>query len=510
MQHPRPRKDPDFDGSADMRLVELQRAALGVAAPARSAWESDAHTEGSSAPVSPEPVLESAVLAAELTANPPADVIPGAVVTLALSIANEGSIAARAVRVAVPLPGGATYRSGSFVRDGRPVHDNEADAFFGTGLQAGTLAPKTRATFLWKIGVRLGNKPLVMTPLVDAEDTAIVGAAPVIISRREEALNAFAGELQRYDQPVSSDELPIYELDEEEIIEHEAADAALSGEYRPGIEPPLQPVPPPDQPEPIPPPDQPAPVWEPGEPVVEPSIPPPPEMPPDFEPAAAEPPAAARTAVVLYGQLDRPSIAYFERIWSGPKPATLLNHFILGGALACTRDAGGHDVAGLKAHMDAQAQLLQRAVLHEKMGKKEPIAEYTGSMLARVDQFVPAPVVPRAPSGDENVLLLESELETPALSLLRKMQDESARWDFTKARQLTLALQAHRVASHASPELAEAAETALRAYAQTAATQLQRFFVRMRIDRTTGLLGACDETLDKAARTLIAALVALF
>jgi hypothetical protein len=269
------------------------------------------------------------------------------------------------------------------------------------------------------------------------------------------------------------------------------------------MQPPQQPIAPPAQPEPAPPPDQPAPVPEPGVPTEEPSIPPPPEQPPDIEPAARE-------AVVLYGRLDRPSIAYFERQFSGTKAPTLLNHFILSGALACTRNIDGDDVAGLKAHMDAQGQLLQRIVLHEKMGRKEPIAEYAGTMQARVDQFAPAPVSQLSPLDDANVLLLENELEAPTLAVLRKMQEDGARWDFTKARQLTLALQGRRIVANAPGDKIEAAEAALRGYAQTANTQLQRFFVRMRIDRTTGLLYAREETLDAAARALIQALIALF
>jgi uncharacterized repeat protein (TIGR01451 family) len=507
---PRPR-EPDFEESADMRLVELQRAALGVPSPPRGTWESHAPTEGGSVEAEPQQRLQSAVLNVDLTANPPSEVIPGAIVTLALSVANEGATEARNVRVCVPLPGGASYRNGSFMRDGRPLLDDAADELFGSGTPVGTIAPKSRVTFVWKIGVRLGNKPLVIAPLVSADQSAVVGAQPALVSRKEETASGFATEVQRYDralyEPPAPEELPIYELDEEETLEHEAAEAAL-GEYRPGIEPPLQPVPPPDQPEPAPPPDQPAPVPEPGVPVPEPYNPEPPSEPPVIEPAAQA--APSRDAIVLYGRLDRPSVAYFERIFAGNKPPTLLNHFILGGALACTRSVAGADDAGLKAHMEAQGQLLQRVVLHEKIGKKEPIAEYAGKMLARVDQFTVAPVPPSSPPDDPNVLLLEVELETPTLSLLRKMQEDSARWDFTKARQLTLALQARRIAANAPKERIEAAENALRGYAQTAATQLQRFFVRMRIDRTTGLLFARDETLDAAATTLIAALTALF
>lgn len=494
-----------------MRLVELQRAALGVSSPERSTWESQAHTEGSSVEAEPPQSLESAVVAVETTATPPGEVIPGAIVTVAMSVANEGVAAARNVRVCAPLPGGATYRNGSFVRDGRPLLDDAADEFFGPGTLVGSIAPGSRVTFLWKIGVRLGNKPLVIAPIISAEQTAVLGAEPVIVPRKTETQTGFAAEVQRFDRALydkpANEELPIYELDEEEVIEHEAAAAALS-EYRPPMEPPLTPVPPPDQPEPLPPPDQPSPIPDPGAPEPEPYTPEPPSQPPDVEPAAQA--APAREAVVLYGRLDRPSIAYFERIFTGSKPPTLLNHFILGGALACTRSFEGGDLAGLKSHMDAQGQLLQRIVLHEKIGKKEPIVEYAGKMLARVDQFVPQPVPERTPADDPNVVLLHVELETPTLTVLRKMQDEGARWDFTKARQLTLALQARSVAANAPYDRVEAAENALRAYAQTAATQLQRFFVRMRIDRTTGLLFAHDETLDAAARSLVTALAALF
>lgn len=531
---PRP-KEPDFEESADMRLVDLQRAALGVSPPERGAWESHAHTEGSSMqPEAPEQRLESAVLAVELTATPPGEVIPGAIVTLAMSVANEGATAASNVRAGAPLPGGASFRNGSFVRDGRPLLDDAADDFFGEGTFVGTIPPKSRVTFVWKIGVRLGNKPLVIAPVVRGDETAILGAAPVTVSRKNDTQTGFAGEVQRFDRALydvgeprtTPRELPIYELDEEEIIEHEAAETALGpldpapgrrvphdgtqAEFQPPMEPPLQPVPPPNQPgEPVPAPAQPAPVPEPGVPEQEPYIPEPPQQPPDVEPAAAEV-APVREAVVLYGRIDRPSIAYFERIFNGSKPPTLLNHFILGGALACTRSSDGADVAGLKAHMDAQGQLLQRIVLHEKIGKKEPIAEYAGKMLARVDQFVPGLVPQRSSPQDANLVALEVELEPPTLGVLRKMQEDSARWDFTKARQLTLSLQARHIAANAPHDRVEGAENALRAYAQTAATQLQRFFVRMRIDRTTGLLFAHDETLDAAARSLVAALTALF
>lgn len=497
----KPHAEPNFEGSADMRLVALQRDALGIAAPARSDWESRVQADGSSAAPEPAQPMHGAVIVVEAAAHPSGGVIPGAIVTLSLSIANDGTSPARNVRAAVPLPGGAAFRNGSFARDGRPMLDDAADELFGEGVLLGDLAPKSRAAFVWKIGVRLGNKPLVIAPVVTAEETAVIGADAVIISRKEGAQTGFASEMTRADRALY--EPPIYELDEEEAIVQEAADAALS-EYVPPTEPPLQPsMPPPSQPEQIPPPSQPAPVPEPGVPEPEPMTPEPPAQPPDVEPAAR------RQAIVLTGRIDRPSLAYFERAFNGPKPPALLNHFILAGALACTQTSEDGDAANLKAHLEAQAQLLQRIVLHEKIGKKEPIAGYAGTLSTHVEALQREPV-PFLTSNDPNALVLGLEVEAPTLALLTKMQEDAAHWDFTKARQFTLALQARTAVGTSGYSLVEPAEKALRTYAQTSATQLQRFFVRMRIDRTTGLLFSNDETLDAAARSVISALIALF
>lgn len=211
--------------------------------------------------------------------------------------------------------------------------------------------------------MRLGNKALVIAPSVSAEETAVLGAQPLVISRKTTQQTTVA-------PPPTIEELPFYELDREEELEHEAAQGVLSplvqqAEYRPPMEPPLQPQPPPDQPEPVPPPDQPAPVPEPGVPVPEPTIPGPPEEPPVIEPAARE-------AVVLYGRLDRLSVVFFDRTFKGAKAPTLLNHFILGGALACTHAIDGNDVAGLKQHLDAQAQLLSIATNLQTSGRRLP------------------------------------------------------------------------------------------------------------------------------------------
>jgi hypothetical protein len=101
--------------------------------------------------------------------------------------------------------------------------------------------------------------------------------------------------------------------------------------------------------------------------------------------------------------------------------------------------------------------------------------------------------------------MLANELHEPALVVVRKISEERERWDFVKARQLTLALQAQRILLDDDARAA-AIDNALRAYAQHSMTVLQKLFVRLRIDRTTGVLFQTDTALDGAARTLLAAL----
>ena len=119
------------------------------------------------------------------------------------------------------------------------------------------------------------------------------------------------------------------------------------------------------------------------EPASEPVVEPEPEFEPEPEPELQLQPPPAREAVVLYGGLDRATLAFFERVFNGSKDPTILQHCIFASALACATDADGSDELGLRAHLAAQSQILHRVSLHEKLGKREPISEYAGSLIAR-------------------------------------------------------------------------------------------------------------------------------
>jgi uncharacterized repeat protein (TIGR01451 family) len=412
-------------------------------------------------------------------------VIPGTVVTYALSLVNDGVQPAADVVVGVPLPGGVSYRLGSLQVNGRPASDDAADDLFGSGMKAGTIAPGARATLLWKVGVRMGTKPLLTIPQVRAREAAVIGGGPLLVERKD-SVGAFAGELAAADRAIfeakplipveiPADELPIYELDAEEEIVFEAANAALSDSVvrESAPEPATQPEPQPEA-EPVP------------------------------TPKLEREPEPVRQAVIFYGSVDRATLAFFERTFNGSKEPTILQHCIFASALACATDAAGTDTVGLRAHLAAQSQILHRVSLHEKLGKKEPISEYAGQLVARIDAIAPSPVHTAGLTNADR-LMLANELHEPALVVVRKISEERERWDFVKARQLTLALQAQRILLDDDARAA-AIDNALRAYAQHSMTVLQKLFVRLRIDRTTGVLFQTDTALDGAARTLLAAL----
>jgi uncharacterized repeat protein (TIGR01451 family) len=483
-------REPDFESSADMRLLDLQRSSMGLVAPERVAWETRYAVDSTpGVDVTLEtPTPTGAVLAVTVTATPPSEVIPGTVITYALSIVNDGAAPAANVAATAPLPGGAAYRLGSFQLDGRPADDTAADRLFGNGLDLGSIAPGSRATLLWKVGVRMGTKPLLVIPQVRARDSAVIGCAPLLVERKG-ATTAFAGELAAADRAlfepkplipveIPADELPIYELDAEEQIVYEAAHTALSSAVPQATvqtEPQTQ------------------------EQII-------PEPAPEPEPEPEPRPEQVREGVVLYGQLDRATLAFFERVFNGSKQPTILQHCIFASAIACAVDADGDDNLSLRAHLAAQSQILHRVSLHEKLGKKEPIGQYGGELVARIDAIAPAPIRSIAGSNAD-CLVLANELHEPALAVVRKIAEERARWDFIKARQLTLALQAQRVVLSDDARAAQV-DNALRAYAQHAMLALQKLFVRLRLDKTTIVLFQTDPSLDNAARVLLSACAA--
>ncbi len=140
--------DPDFEISADMRLIELQRISLGLAPPELTSWQTRLarrtrrnYGRGKLG----RRQVAAPCLAVQASATPTAGVIPGAVVTVTLSIANEGAASARkrrGHRCPIPaVPAIVPVRSSGWARD-----DEELPiVFFHDGLDIGEIPPGGRA-----------------------------------------------------------------------------------------------------------------------------------------------------------------------------------------------------------------------------------------------------------------------------------------------------------------------------------------------------------------------------
>ncbi len=477
-------KRPDFEVSADMRLLELQRQAAG--APIRETrWEPSSAEldELEDAPqVDEAPIAPStgAILHLALAAGPERGLIPGALVSVTLALTNDGGIAAEDIRLSLPLPAASRYRPGTLQRDARPLEDDRADELFGEGLGVGSLAPGERCTISYRIEVAAGVTPLLLLPHARSRNAAVIGARPLRLARGSSG-TAFASavnqELAESTPPPAAPvgELPIYELDEEEQLEYEATAAALSSAAPPVAKPaePRSPVAP-AAPEP-----QPAPQAAPA---------------PEPQPAPQAVPAP-QPAPSLHRRLDRPSIAFFERSFAAGRGATLVAHALFASALACVDG----EASPVLAHLDRQAALLHRITLHAKLGRAEKLAAYAG------DSFEPRIAVdlpPPSPAKDEVVLTLE--ITDEVRERIAGAIGGERPWDFHRARRLELALMADAIASAGTNERETSLDReALAEYRTLWQAALQRLFVRARLEPSIAVVQSSDAALDTAARRLV-------
>ena len=483
-------KRPDFEVSADMRLLELQRQAAG--APIReSRWEprsADLDDLEDAPRVDEAPVAPStgAILHLALAAGPERGLIPGALVSITVALTNDGGIGAEDIRLSIPMPAASRYRAGTLQRDGRPLDDEGAEELFGEGLSIGTLAPGERCTISYRIEVGAGVTPLLLLPHARSRNAAVIGARPLRLARGTGS-TAFAAAVGQEladtaaPPPALPEELPIYELDEEEQIEYEATAAALSSAAPPPVAKPAEPT--------LPQASAPA--------------PPPPEVPastPSLRPAAEPAPAPAPVTQPtpnpsLHRRLDRPSVAFFERSFAAGRGATLVTHALFASALACVDG----EASPLLAHLERQAALLHRITLHAKLGRAEKLTAYAS------ESFTPTIAVdlpPPLPAKDEIVLTLDVTGEVRERVAAAIGGDRP--WDFHRARRLELALMADAIVT-ASPNDRETSldREALAEYRSLWQGALQRLFVRARLEPSISVVQSSDATLDLAARRLV-------
>ena len=476
-------KRPDFEVSADMRLLELQRQAAG--APVRETrWEPSAADieELEDAPrvaEAPSAPSTGAVLHLALAAGPERGLIPGALVSVTIALSNDGGVPAEGIVLSLPLPAAARYRSGTLQRDGRTLDDEHGEELFGEGLAIGTLAPGERCTIAYRIEVGAGVTPLLLLPHARSTNAAVIGARPLRLARGS-AGTAFSSAVRNEladlpaATPPSEEELPIYELDEEEQLEYEATAAALSS-AAPPFSPPPQPAPPELASAPRP--AEPAPL-------------------PEREPIPApEPAPLARNVPALHRRLDRASVAFFERSFAAGRGATLVAHALFASALACVDG----EESPLLAHLDRQAALLHRITLHTKLGRAERLASYAG------ESFVPTIAVDLPPPASaKGEIVLTLEITDAVRERIANAIGGDRPWDFHRARRLELALMAESISGESPNEReTELDREALAEYRALWQAALQRLFVRARLEPSIAVVQSADAALDTAARRVL-------
>ncbi|MFN2529434.1 MAG: hypothetical protein ABR584_12045 [Candidatus Baltobacteraceae bacterium] len=467
--------DP-FEQSADMRLLELQRKALGKEPPRPSNWSAssvDMH-EGIPVAETPIPELSGARLFVDLIANPKAKLVPGAVLTVSLALQNAGDRPAEDVNISVPIPGETAYRPGSLLIDDRTASVSYADALFGEGFVVEQLAPGQRMGFVWKISVERGVSSIVVTPRVSSKNAAVIGAASTLLSRGKPATSPTLPE--QYTPSAQEIERPFYELDETE-------EQSLDKEFpsSPGL--PFAEAPLPVMPDVLP---AEAPAESTVQPVVE-------ELQPLPDPAPQ--PASVVEAPRLYCIFDASSLATVKKLFAADSFGQV-PHFILQNSLACSLAAMGVDT-GLRTHFSQQAGMLSRALLMRKLGKPMNPADYsTGKTGFPLDAT--AQVAPESAPSPLYMALTPAEAEFCAAGAERNHLES-----FIRIRQLAVTLQARYVAVK-DEHLRSQIEQLLSDYATAARAAINRIFIRAKLDKNFDpMAAAVDPATDKLAHALI-------
>jgi hypothetical protein len=464
--------DERFDVSADMRLLELQRRALGLAEPAAATWRSRSGNEsgeGEADASAREPAGIS--IAAQLDASPRSGIIPGALVTVTLALVNNGATAARDVRVSMPLPLDAAIHPGTLRIDGTARGDDQAAELFGDGLAIGDLAAGSRRTILVRLVIGPGTSDLTMSAHVEAGAGAIAGPGAIRLSRGAAPTRPAA------------EERPFYEPDESEAsIESGLPEPAFIAVVQPAEVPPA-PVPP------------------------ESIAPPVTELPAPTPPIALPSAPAIRGSggPVLLTTLDRRRYAALTALFR-ERSLGMIAHYLVLNALATVEPLPGDGEAPeLRTFVTNQERLLTRALVSQRLGKPSP-----PESIAALFPAFPPPLAPRTgevplPEPEPGTLVLVRAFSEREIGFLGGMLANAGSPPFLRAAQLFVGLCATDSAE-TDDATRRTMATLLSRYAGLAAAEISRIFLRAKLTRTPAVFKESGADLDDAARAVLAAI----
>ena len=523
--------EDDFERSADLRLLELSRDAIGATRAAPSGWR---HREMSRVDLlaeDEEPARPAgALLNVHFVARPAAGLIPGAQVTLAIAIDNDGDGAAENVSLRIGYDASLAPTSAGSRIDDDEMPEADVDALFGAGVDLGTIAPRERRTAIILVGIRPGVGPIVVEAVVRTGNAPVLAAPPLALERAGTAAApvaritspaiaapSSAPTIQEDVPHADETETPFYELDAQEEIVYEAADAALStaapilkptAELTPQAAESVAPILN-DEPialvtiEPI--------VTVSVEPIVAVSVEPVASVPaaeavvtPLPSPAAlltaeAKPKSNARDQIpakplgadrklVLVRRLDR---ARFDAVSAMFRSAGvgMLAHFLLANMLAAGNSPDESDPFGLARFLDEQTVVLNRLWVAKRLRKPMEVRENP----VNVASIAP---LPRERTGQSGALVASvGELERTFIN----NAVESGSITFLRARQITMMLQATGVVEDGLT----VPVSSLVEYAKRAQNLMTKYALRAATKGPDEALATVDPVLDGYAKDVL-------
>jgi hypothetical protein len=469
-------KDERYGRSADLRLHDLRRQELGLPprAPVLTKYVATETATGVEDDEDNAFAASGSVLVAALDAQPRIALIPGALITIVLTLVNDGEAASSGVRANVALPVDTTYHPGTLSIDGTPADDRIARDLFENGADLGEIEPGARRTVIVKLLVEAGVGDILITPHVSAAAGAVLGLRAMRLNRAAPSGRGVVVER------------PFYESDPEET----ARESPAARTHQSTI-----------------------------------TVLQPPEFPPiqlavvtsaaktKSGPSRIESVRSTEDRFSLVGQggpiltvrIDRKRLKTLTRLFSGPSLGTIA-HYLLLNALAVTDPLRDDGVDGsLAAFVAQQEQLLSRALIAMRLGKT-PAPDTVSAALPpfppRIAAHTDTCSIDAPPTGEA---LLVRALAGDHLLALGSFVSNAAAAPFERSAQLFVGLCANDVVIAGERERRQAGK-ALAAYAALATDEIARIFPPGKPGRAPAPFRPTDGDLDDAARTVLAAL----
>ncbi|HYZ15040.1 MAG TPA: hypothetical protein VE591_01515, partial [Candidatus Acidoferrum sp.] len=436
-----------FERNADSRLLERRRREeLGLPEqPARKSSTPASFGAESLLPEEPPPPRPAA-LRVTLDARPNRELIPGAVVTIVVTLLSEGDAAVPDVRLRVAVPPDVDPVPGSFASNEAML---DGDALLGEGLPLGTIPAGATLRLRCVLRVLPGTAPLDVVATATAPGVPVVAAPTLRLERRPGHA--------AYEAPR-----PFYELEPDEVDEELGETQEAVSSVDAVVDEPLVPSPPAPEPQPEP-----------------------------------------KLTGVLNCPFGADDVRALERVFAGGIPHGLAAIALLA-ATACSAGTLG-DALGLEPFRSDVASALPRALVAARMRKPTPPV-VSRKALAALRPAGEASAVSSFPAGNA----LVARLDARDLDALRAVLGRDLEDPFLRGVQVLLAIAPREIVGIADAALAQRVAATFASYRRTVGAWLMRVTVRRAVDRRYDALTADEPTLHEEGRSLVAALREVF